>query len=79
MLKWKDRDLPYALVEGFQVVGDIPPCGIHRKIDSNVKGDGEARQNLLGHKAEEFIAKLEADERLHEHADEILKATFGGN
>ena len=70
LLRWEDRTLPWCLVEGFQVVGKIPPCGIHRTIDSTADAkwpwheeeewtDEKLRSELLVTNAIEFINELE--------------------
>ena len=76
ILDWKDRELPWALVHGFQVVGAIPPSHIHRAVGDPLHSDAELRADLLGENAVSFIDKLEADLRVHQHADGILEATL---
>ena len=91
LLGWRDRDLPWALVAGFTVVGDIDACGVHkpvaqdtaRPVDNALAAmhgmrltrHEELRQGLLGEHAVEYIHKLEANRSVHVHAAEILDAT----
>ena len=77
LLRWEDRDLPWALVAGFQVVGAIPPSRVHRVLDEDAKDNNELREGLLGQSAMDFVDGLEADQRIHQHADGILEATLG--
>ena len=86
LLKWRDRELPWALVAGFRVVGDIPVCGIHRPLDQpeqtetssadRLGKDTELRDHLLGVSASTYVDQLEANLKPHEFAEEILKATL---
>ena len=84
LLQWRDRDLPWALVEGFQVVGTIPACGIHRPLEEQQQGpaeqqratDADLRNQLLGESAVAYVDQLESKLQPHELADEILKATL---
>ena len=88
VLGWRDRDLPWALVAGFHIVGDIPPSGIHRPlVQESTPGPGtsrpptgqtrndELRRELLGDNAVNYINKLESNLKIHENADDILEAT----
>ena len=66
--------MPWALVEGFQVVGKIPESGIHRKIDCEDYSNEYLRTELLRTSAT-FVDELEADTRVDENAQEILEVT----
>ena len=72
LLEWRDRALPMALVEGFQVVGAIPASRIHRPLDTEVRSNEALRSELLGPSAIRYIDSLEADVRIHPHAEDIL-------
>ena len=76
LLDWPDRDLPLCLVEGFQVIGRIPPSNIHKKVEYEDIPDADLRAELLGDNAAAFVDSLETDLRIHEHAEEILKVTL---
>ena len=74
ILQWSDRTLPRALVEGFQVVGQIPASGIHRQLVQQTRDDKELRASLLGDSAIHFIDKLERQHHPHPHAADILRS-----
>ena len=74
LLGWKDRTLPWALVEGFQVVGAIPASGVHRPLEPEHQDDAELRAALLGDNAIAYIDELENDKRVHQHAADILQS-----
>ena len=59
ILRWKDRMLPWCLVDGFQVVGKIPPSGIHRDTEEQERTDEELRAELLGTNAIKYVNELE--------------------
>ena len=75
LLDWPDRELPWCLVQGFQVVGRIPPSGVHKQVDADDTTHEELISLLLGESAAEFVDELEADTRVHEHAQRILEVT----
>ena len=88
LLDWRDRTLPWALVAGFAVVGEIPPSGIHRPLEPTTIGHShrptdpnthathqELRQQLLGQSAKDYVDMLESKCTPHEHAEDILELT----
>ena len=60
LLQWLDRDLPRCLVDGFAIVGDVPPSGIFRPVEPD---SGELLTPLLGNDAEQYVNSLEKDVR----------------
>ena len=88
LLGWRGRTLPWALVAGFEVVGDIPPSGVHRPLEPTTIGQShqpsdpnahtshhDLRRQLLGQNAIDYVNQLEAKYAPHEHAEEILEVT----
>ena len=56
LLRWRDRTLPWALVAGFQVVGNIPASRIHREVEPAVHITAELRGRLLDDSAIEYVS-----------------------
>ena len=88
VLGWRDRTLPWALVAGFGVVGDIPPSGVHRPLEPTTIGQShqptdpnthqshqELRRQLLGQNAIDYVNQLESKCTPHEHGGDILEVT----
>ena len=64
------------LVEGFQVVGKIPPSGIHRVTEDSEWTGQELRADLLGTNTVEYVDQLEKNLRTDLNAEYILEATI---
>ena len=72
ILKWPDRELLMKLVQGFELVGDIPKSHIFRPIPS----PPQPAVPLLGQDAQRYVDGLEKDLRVHPRADVILQETL---
>jgi len=74
LLRWPDALLPVKLALGFEVVGLLEPCGIHREMEDScviyqpLQLEGDWAKSLVDD-------DLEHDVRIHPHAEHILAAT----
>ncbi|CAE8635341.1 unnamed protein product, partial [Polarella glacialis] len=71
ILRWPDRTLPSKLIFGFEVIGNIQPSGIFRKIEP----EAQPAVAFLGPAAIDFVQTLMKDKRIHSLAEIIHAET----
>jgi len=58
LLKWPDESLPWCCVNGFPIVGVIPPTGVFRPVDSTAEHPEPSEAELLGDNALAWLREL---------------------
>ncbi len=71
IFEWAAMQLPWDTAHGMRIQGDLGISGVLRP-----QADVGANVDLLGGYAKNFVDELEADTRVHPHAEAILKATL---
>jgi hypothetical protein len=74
VLDWVDVTLPYKLVTGFELMGNIGKAGVYRDLEQPIVG--APLSEFYGKQAITFVDSLEADLRVHPCANEILECTL---
>ena len=69
LLDWPDKELPQKLVDGFEIVGRIPPSNIFCPVEPQTLPE----LPLLGADAARYVDQLESDLRVHPSATLILE------